>query len=134
MPKHELRAAVAAIDELVPPADAELDGQRMEEPAGRLATVRPFLPLLMETVEFGATGDGVAVLAAMRTLATLLTVKSRLPASYLDARQVNHDLTTGGWQRLVYAPGHPDGTVDFHLPGLGGSHRPLRDPDAEDDA
>jgi hypothetical protein len=67
--------AVAAIDELVPPTDAELDGQRMEELAGRLATVRPFLPLLMETVEFGATGDGVAVLAAMRTLATLLTVK-----------------------------------------------------------
>lgn len=66
----------------------------------------------METVGFGATGDGVAVLAAMRTLATLLTVKSKLPASYLDARQVNHDLITGGWQRLVYAPGRPDGTVD----------------------
>jgi hypothetical protein len=112
VPKHELRAAVAAIDELGPPTDAELDGQRMEELAGRLATVRPFLPLLMETVEFGATGDGVAVLAAMRTLATLLTVKSKLPASYLDARQVNHDLITGGWQRLVYAPGRPAGTVD----------------------
>ena len=112
VPKQELRAAVAAIDELGPPTDAELDGQRMEELAGRLATVRPFLPLLMETVEFGATGDGVAVLAAMRTLATLLTVKSKLPASYLDARQVNHDLITGGWQRLVYAPGRPAGTVD----------------------
>ena len=42
VPKHELRAAVAVIDELVPPTDAELDGQRMEELAGRLATVRPF--------------------------------------------------------------------------------------------
>jgi hypothetical protein len=87
VPRHELRAAVAAIDELVPPTDAELDGQRMEELAGRLATVRPFLPLLMETVEFGATGDGVAVLAAMGTLATLLTVKSKLPASYFDLKK-----------------------------------------------
>jgi TnpA family transposase len=111
VPKHELRAAVAVIEELVPPTDAELDGQRMEELAGRLATVRPFLPLLMETVAFGATGDGVPVLAAMKTLATLLTVKSKLPASYLDARQVDHDLVIGGWQRLVYAPGRPDGTV-----------------------
>ena len=63
----------------VPPTDAELDGHRMEELAGRLAT--------------------------------LLTIKSKLPASYLDARQVDHDLITGGWQRLVYAPGHPEGTV-----------------------
>jgi hypothetical protein len=70
VPKHELRAAVAVIEELVPPTDAELDGQRMEELAGRLATVRPFLPLLMETVALGATGDGVPVLAAMKTLAT----------------------------------------------------------------
>lgn len=27
-----------------------------------------------------------------------------------------------------------DGHCSFHLPDLGGSHRPLRDPDAEDDA
>jgi hypothetical protein len=40
-----------------------------------------------------------------------LTVKSKLPASYLDARQVDHDLITGGWRRLVYAPGRPEGTV-----------------------
>lgn len=32
--KNELRAAVATIDELVPPTDAELTGQRMEELAG----------------------------------------------------------------------------------------------------
>ncbi len=55
--KRELRAAVATIDELVPADDAELAGQRLEELAGRLATVRPFLPLMMKTVGFGATGD-----------------------------------------------------------------------------
>ena len=82
VPKHELRAAVAAIDELVPPTDAELDGQRMEELAGRLATVRPFLPLLMETVEFGATGDGVAVLAAMRTRLAAAGVRAGPPGRH----------------------------------------------------
>lgn len=110
--KNELRAAVATIDELVPPTDAELTGQRMEELAGRFATVRPFLSLMMDTVAFGATGDGTAVLAAMKALARMLVAKSKLPASYLDARQVNHDLITGGWQRLVYPLGRPEVTVD----------------------
>ncbi|MFI6368334.1 DUF4158 domain-containing protein [Nocardia sp. NPDC050630] len=66
--KSELRRAVAAIDELVPVDDAELDGQRLEELAGRLATVRTFLPPMMRTVEFGATAEGEAVLAATKTL------------------------------------------------------------------
>ena len=57
---------MAVIDELVPAGDAELNGQRLEELAGRLATVRPFLPLMMRTVEFGATADGAPVLKAMR--------------------------------------------------------------------
>jgi hypothetical protein len=53
--KSELRAAIAVIDELVPVDDAELNGQRLEELSGRLATVRIFLPSMMGTVEFGAT-------------------------------------------------------------------------------
>ncbi|MGW3281076.1 hypothetical protein [Nocardia rhamnosiphila] len=53
-----LRSAVAVIDELVPPGDAELDGQRAEELAGRFATVRPFLPRLMRGLAFGATPEG----------------------------------------------------------------------------
>jgi hypothetical protein len=112
--KAELRNAVAVIDELVPAGDAELDGQRLEELSGRLAMVRPFLPVLMRWVEFGATTDGAAVLTAMKTLAGLLTAKptSRIPASLLDARLVDHDLINGGWQRLVYTPGRPEATVD----------------------
>ncbi|MFE6922416.1 DUF4158 domain-containing protein [Nocardia sp. NPDC057663] len=39
--RSELRHAVAAIDELVPAGDSELDGQRLTELAGRLSTVRP---------------------------------------------------------------------------------------------
>ncbi|TGD89058.1 Tn3 family transposase [Mycobacterium sp. TJFP1] len=110
--KSELRASVAVIDELVPVDDAELDGQRLEELAGRLATVRVFLPRLMNTVTFGATADGAAVLAAMKTLGELMSTKSKLPASWLDARQIDHDLIGGGWKRLVYRDPRPPETVD----------------------
>ncbi|MER7645583.1 DUF4158 domain-containing protein, partial [Streptomyces sp. NPDC126522] len=110
--KSELRAAVAVIDELVPVDDVELNEQRLEELAGRLATVRVFLPPMMRTVVFGATADGAAVLAAMKTLAELMSAKSKLSASWLDARQVDHDLIGGGWKRLVYREGRPPETVD----------------------
>ena len=109
--KSELRAAVAVIDELVPVDDAELNGQRLEELAGRLATVRTFLPLMMRTVVFGATADGAPVLAATKTLTELMTAKSKLPAGWLDARKVDHDLIGGGWKRLVYEEGRPAETV-----------------------
>lgn len=97
---------------VVPADDAELNGQRLEELAGRLATVRPFLPLMMRTVEFGASADGAPVLKAMKTLADLLTTKTKLPATWLDARKVDHDLIGGGWKRLVYRVGRPPETVD----------------------
>ena len=67
--KSELRAAVTVIGEMVPVDDAELNGQRLQELAGRVATVRVFLPLMMRTVVFGATADGAPVLAATKTLA-----------------------------------------------------------------
>jgi Domain of unknown function (DUF4158) len=99
--KSELRAAVAVIDELVPVDDAELNEQRLEELAGRLATVRVFLPPMMRTVVFGATADGAAVLAAMNSLGELMSTKSKLPASWLDARQVDHDLRRGARLRCT---------------------------------
>ncbi|WP_227999729.1 Tn3 family transposase [Nocardia australiensis] len=112
--KAELRAAIATVEELVPASDAELDGQRLEELAGRVNTVRMFLPSLMRTVEFGATGDGKAVLTAMHTIADLLTAPCARGASvrWFDARRVDHDLAGGGWQRLVYPSERPEGTVD----------------------
>jgi len=109
----ELRSAVAVIDELVPASDAELDGQRAQELAGRLATVRPFLPLMMRTIDFGATPEGAPVLAAMRRLGELLAAKPSKPsAAWLDARKVDHDMVVGAWRRLVYPEGRPSETVE----------------------
>ncbi|MEV0032801.1 hypothetical protein [Nocardia sp. NPDC050793] len=95
--QSELRHAVEAIEELVPAGDAELARQRLAELAGKLRTVKPFLPLMMAKVVFGATPDGAAVLAATKTLAELLTARptTRLPANLLDARKVDHDVITG---------------------------------------
>jgi hypothetical protein len=87
-------------------------GQRLQELAGRLATVRVFLPLMMRTVVFGATADGAPVLAAAKTLAELMTAKSKLPGGHLDARKADHDLISEGWKRLVYREGRPAETVD----------------------
>lgn len=112
--KAELRAAPAAIDELVPQADPEFDEQRLEELAGRFSTVRSFLPTMMRTIDFGATGDGKPVLAALDNLADMISPQRTrgLPARWLDARRVDHDLVGGGWQRLVYPPERPEQTVD----------------------
>jgi hypothetical protein len=55
-----------------------------------------FLPLMMRTVVFGAAADGAPVLAATKTLAGLMTAKSKLPGGCLDAREVDHDLVGGG--------------------------------------
>lgn len=114
--KAELRSALAAIDELVPQADPECDSQRLEELANRYATVRAFLPAMMRNIDFGATADAAPVLKAVAALADLISPRRSgrggLPARWLDARRVDHDLVGGGWQRLVYPPDRPEQTVD----------------------
>jgi hypothetical protein len=67
---------------------------------------------MMRVVEFGATAEGAAVLAATKTLGELMTTKTKLPATWLDARKVDHDLIGGAWKRLVYREGRPSETVD----------------------
>lgn len=113
--RAELRAALAAIDELVAAADPEYDSQRLEELAARFGTVCNFLPSMMRTIEFGATGDAKPVLAGTVSLADLLSetrTRGQLPARWLDARRVNHDLVVGGRQRLVYPGDRPEESVD----------------------
>ncbi|WP_267469125.1 Tn3 family transposase [Nocardia cyriacigeorgica] len=130
--KSELRVALAAIDELVPQADPEFDEHRLEELAGRFATVRSFLPGMMRNIDFGATGDAKPVLKAMHDLADLICPqrgRRGLPALWLDARRVDHDLVGGGWQRLVYPAERPEETVDraaYTLCVLEQFHRHLR--------
>ena len=104
--RARLAAAVAGVQEMIPPPAADTQGQWRAQMVERFATVRPFVRLLCEVIEFGATVDAAPMLAAMRDLAHLLEVRpsERVPKGYLDARKVNVDLVPKGWwQQLVFA-------------------------------
>ena len=88
--------------------------------------MRPFLPLMMRTVEFGATADSAPVLKAMKTLAELLTTKSKRSATYLChlSQYLAHvGLTT--WRSLIEL----SGVVDRCLPVVA-ARAPARRPSA----
>jgi hypothetical protein len=113
--RAELRAAVAHLLEVAPPADADPDGEWRTTLVDRFASVRAFVPLLCKTIEFGATAQAAGVLGAMADLPALLDARATtaIPAGYLDARRVADAIVPAGWwRRLVYSAGRPDGTVD----------------------
>ncbi|KUL30853.1 hypothetical protein ADL15_23105 [Actinoplanes awajinensis subsp. mycoplanecinus] len=58
--RDRLRAAVDGVAEMIPPAGADPDGQWRAAVVERFATVRPFLRMLCEVVEFGATAGAAA--------------------------------------------------------------------------
>lgn len=112
--RAELRAAVAHVTEVLPPPDADPDGEWRAALVERFASVRGFVPLLCQVIEFGATADAAPVLHALNGLPDLVEAKPtrRVPAGYLDARRVTVDVVPPGWwRRLVFTPGRPDGTV-----------------------
>lgn len=112
--RAELRAAVERVSEVLPPLDADPDGEWRAALVERFASVRGFVPLLCEVVEFGATADAARVLHALKGLPELLEARpsKRVPAGWLDARRVDVDVVPAGWwRRLVFTPGRPDGTV-----------------------
>jgi len=113
--REELRAAVAHLMEVAQPPDADPDGEWRAALVDRYASVRVFVPMLCETIHFGATADAVGVLSALRELPRLLDARATkaVPAGFLDASQVAVDVVPAGWwQRLVFKPGRPEDTVD----------------------
>lgn len=111
--RTELRTAVANITDVVPAPGTDPDAEWRTTLVERYAVVRPFLPMLCTTIEFGATAEAAPVLDALRALPDLLDARptSRIPAGYLDARQVAVDLVPPGWARVVFTPGRPEATV-----------------------
>ncbi len=113
--RAELRTAVTNLTDVIPPPDANPNGDWRATLVTRFAAVRGFLPLLTEVVAFGAAAESTPVLDAMRALPGLLAAKASksVPAGFLDARLVAVDLVPAGWWRpLVFRPGRPEGTVD----------------------
>jgi hypothetical protein len=63
-PRHQVRAALETVVALAPSAAEDADADWRAELIKRFATVRPFLPLLLDVITFGAVAGGHRVLAA----------------------------------------------------------------------
>jgi len=112
--RAELRTAVTNITAVVPAPGADPDGEWRATLAQRYPVVRPFLPLLGTVIEFGATAEATPTLDALRVIADLVDARptKAVPAGYLDARRVAVGLVPAAWQRVVFTPDRPGGTVD----------------------
>lgn len=108
VPRHELAAAIAALFELTPPLDSDVDEAWRAQLVTRFGTVRPFLKLLVTVVDFGATPEGLPVLKALKSLPDLMGRKKVGPA------EIDTGLLFGSWRRLVLSAPHLEpGTVDW---------------------
>ena len=97
--RRELRDAVEAVTDMVLPTGADDDGEMRALLAARIATVSGFLKILTEVIAFGATADGMQVLAAMKDLPRLLDGRR---AKNLTAGDIDAGLVRGSWARLVF--------------------------------
>ena len=109
VPRAELGAALATVQELVLNVDSDDEGETRARLrlAERIRLVSGFIRPLCQVIEFGANPEGAAVLAEMRRMPELLAAR-RLKAADIDGRLVH-----GSWRRLVYGqPAPADGSVD----------------------
>jgi hypothetical protein len=58
VPREQLAAALAVIAEMVPDDNGDGDGEWRRELVARYGTVRGFIKLLVEVIDFGAAGPG----------------------------------------------------------------------------
>ncbi|MCA1677540.1 MAG: Tn3 family transposase [Actinobacteria bacterium] len=107
VPRWELRAALKTVEELVPFADEDDEGEIRKRLAERIRLVSAFLRELTEVIEFKATPEGAPVLREMQRLPDLMSRRE------LKAEDINDGLVRGSWRRLVHGrPAPADGTVD----------------------
>lgn len=124
VPRGQLAEAVATIVEFVPDGDGDEDAGWRSELVARYGTVRGFIRLLVEVIGFGSVPAGAPVVAALRGLPELVGRKK------VTAAEVDAELVTGSWRRLVFAnPDLPAGAVDraaYSVCVLEQLHRALR--------
>ncbi|MDW6064617.1 Tn3 family transposase [Streptomyces sp. FXJ1.4098] len=124
VPREQLAEALATIAAVVPDTDGDDDAERRAELVARYGTVRGFIRLLVEVIDFGAVEAGAPVVKALKGLPDLIGRKK------VGAEEVASDLVTGSWRRLVFAnPSLPHGVVDkaaYSFCVLEHLHRSLR--------
>ena len=89
--QEHLAAAVATVRQLAQPSDSNY----YELLLNRWRTIRRFLPVLLETIDFGATEAGQPILEALKFLKK---IEGRSRAS-MDAAPL--DIVNRSWQKLV---------------------------------
>lgn len=123
-PRIKLAEALAVIAEVPPDEEGDEDTKWRAALATRYATVRGFIRLLVDVVDFGAVEAGAPVAKALRQLPQLIGRKK------LAAAEVERDVVTGSWRRLVFAaPGAEPGLADqaaYSFCVLEHLHRALR--------
>ncbi|MFI6803383.1 DUF4158 domain-containing protein, partial [Streptosporangium canum] len=108
VPRRELREAVAAVTEMVPPPDGDADGEMRALLASRIATVSGFLKTLTTVIDFGANAEGERALAAMKQLPRLLDGRKKK----VTEADIDPALVSGSWKRLVFKNLPNGSTVD----------------------
>jgi hypothetical protein len=110
VPREKLSAAVEVIAAFVPATDDDAAAAWRAELVKRYRTVRQFIELLLETIEFRAVETGRPVLAMVAAAAAMAKSRRRYDRADVAAHE---DLVTGSWRPLVFAnPGLPAGQVD----------------------
>ncbi|MFJ5836945.1 hypothetical protein ACIQGO_09270 [Streptomyces shenzhenensis] len=97
VPREQLAEALATIAAVVPDTDGDDDAEWRAEPVARYGTVRGFIRLLVEAIDFGAVEAGAPVVKALKQLPDLIGRKK------VGAEEVSTELVTGSWRRLVFA-------------------------------
>ncbi|MFI6449755.1 hypothetical protein [Kitasatospora sp. NPDC050543] len=124
MPRAKLAEALATIAECVPEGDGDEDAEWRAALASRYGTVRGFIRLLVETVDFGAVEAEAPVVRALKQLPHLVGRRK------VAASEVEQVLVTGSWRRLVFAnPDVAPGCVEkaaYSFCALEHLHRALR--------
>ena len=107
VPRDQLADALATIAAFVPEDDGDGDAEWRAELVARYGTVRGFIRLLVDVINFGAVEASAPVVEALSRLPELIGRKR------IGAEEVASDLVTGSWRRLVFAsPAAAAGTVD----------------------
>lgn len=124
VPRDKLAEALTLIAECVPDGDGDEDAEWRAALTTRYGTVRGFIRLLVDVVDFGAVEAGAPVVRALKGLPYLIGRKK------VAASEVSGELVTGSWRRLVFAnPDVEPGCVDraaYSFCVLEHLHRALR--------
>ncbi|WP_329449503.1 hypothetical protein OG894_00415 [Streptomyces sp. NBC_01724] len=107
VPRDQFVDALAVIAAVVPTDDGDDDAEWRRELVARYSTVRGFIELLVDAVDFGAVEAWAEAAAVLKQLPALIGRKK------VDAAEVARDLVTGSCRRLVFAdPVNRLGAVD----------------------